>query len=62
MSKRPPLLKTWSESKIQHFVECWNEGAESHALRDRFGLDNPKRFAELLRSKGYPLVERRAIR
>ena len=49
----------WPVARIQAFVRDWNDGMESDALRDKYGVRNPGGAAAGFRQQGFELARRK---
>jgi len=48
----------WSDAMVTRFIRDWEEGLETHALRQRYGTSNPKAKAQQLRKAGHKVGPR----
>lgn len=48
----------WSDARRARFLEDWNEGLDSDALREKYGVTRPSRIAEKLRKLGVEVKAR----
>ena len=48
----------WSTEKYDRFARDWQDGLESTALREKYGISSPTRVADQLRRRGYVMTSR----